>query len=305
MFRDHVDWLLPAAREAHRPRPRRRLPGTLRAGRLLHREAAEGARIRATPASCSSRAARLAVARLQEPVARAAHARDGLPRAPARAEPAPLCAQPGRRLGRAAPALPHRARLGHRRARDRVAADLARCACTATRCCSRSHSRPSCMHGDFPRVQAYLARQRRPRASSPRAASWTIRRASSRSIRGATGPASPMPSAPTCGFENGDARAAHRIGWSSVSQTQLKKLRDGVAPASSACRTRRARPRYRELLQRLIIHWRGERKQRADAHALPPARRAVGRPARDLARAARRRARGNAAGRHHARASSR
>jgi hypothetical protein len=46
-------------------------------------------------------------------------------------------------------------------------------------------------------------------------------------------------------------------------QTQLKKLHDGVPPAALGLPEESARLAYQELMQRLITHWRGERKTRA------------------------------------------
>jgi cyclic-di-GMP-binding protein len=46
-------------------------------------------------------------------------------------------------------------------------------------------------------------------------------------------------------------------------QTQLKKLHDGVPPATLGLPEESARLGYQELMQRLITHWRGERKARA------------------------------------------
>jgi len=45
-------------------------------------------------------------------------------------------------------------------------------------------------------------------------------------------------------------------------EVQLRKLANGVAPASLGLPTEAARPDHRELLQRLVAQWRGERKQR-------------------------------------------
>jgi len=63
------------------------------------------------------------------------------------------------------------------------------------------------------------------------------------------------------GFEDGELmlvthKLVERI------QAHLKKIQDGVAPASLELPDEAVRLSYQELLQRLIVHWRGERKQR-------------------------------------------
>lgn len=116
------------------------------------------------------------------------------------------------------------------------------------------------MHGDFSRVQAYLATHGElaelaagakfqdpacvfaidPRRDKPGVA--YAKRADA-------------------GFENGElVLLTHPL--VERLEGQLKKLRDGVAPASLGLPEEARTPGYRELMQRLITHWRGDRAQR-------------------------------------------
>jgi hypothetical protein len=115
-------------------------------------------------------------------------------------------------------------------------------------------------HGDFSRVQAYLA------AHGDLAELTTVVKLDNLACVFAIDPRRDKPGAPytkraDMGFENGElVLLTHRL--VERLETQLKKLRDGVAPSSLALPDEARTPGYRELMQRLIMHWRGDRKQR-------------------------------------------
>jgi hypothetical protein len=116
------------------------------------------------------------------------------------------------------------------------------------------------MHGDFSRVQAYLA------AHGDLAELTSGAKFEDPACVFAIDPRRDKPGAAytkraDLGFENGElVLLTHRL----VERLdgQLKKLRDGVAPSSLGLPDEARTPGYRELLQRLIMHWRGDRKQR-------------------------------------------
>ena len=117
------------------------------------------------------------------------------------------------------------------------------------------------MHGDFLRVQAYLA------ANADLADIVPAAKVDDPLCMFAIDPRRDKPGVAytkraEAGFGN-DAlllltdRLVERL------ETQLKKLHDGVAPASLGLPEESGRLAYQELMQRLIAHWRGERKSRA------------------------------------------
>jgi hypothetical protein len=115
-------------------------------------------------------------------------------------------------------------------------------------------------HGDFSRVQAYLA------AHGELAELATGVKLDNPACVFAIDPRRDKPGAAytkraDMGFENGElVLLTHRL--VERLEIQLKKLRDGVAPATLALPDEARTPGYRELMQRLIMHWRGDRKQR-------------------------------------------
>ncbi|MFO1364666.1 MAG: hypothetical protein U1F45_19780 [Burkholderiales bacterium] len=117
------------------------------------------------------------------------------------------------------------------------------------------------MHGDFSRVQSYLA------AHGELAEIATgARPAQDAACVFAIDPRRDRPGVAyskraDVGFENGELvlltrRLVERL------EGQLKRLRDGVAPATLGLPEEARTPGYRELMQRLVAHWRGDRKQR-------------------------------------------
>ena len=71
------------------------------------------------------------------------------------------------------------------------------------------------------------------------------------------------------GFENGELVLLTREIVERL-EAQLKKLRDGVAPASLGLPEEARTPAYRELMQRLVTHWRGDRAQRQPRQRFHP-----------------------------------
>jgi cyclic-di-GMP-binding protein len=116
------------------------------------------------------------------------------------------------------------------------------------------------MHGDFSRVQAYLA------AHGDLAELTSGAKFEDAACVFAIDPRRDRPGVAytkraDLGFENGElALLTHRL--VERLEGQLKKLRDGVAPSSLGLPDEARTPGYRELLQRLVMHWRGDRKQR-------------------------------------------
>jgi hypothetical protein len=115
-------------------------------------------------------------------------------------------------------------------------------------------------HGDFSRVQAYLA------AHGELAEIASGVRLDNPACVFAIDPRRDKPGAAytkrvDMGLENGElVLLTHRL--VERLETQLKKLRDGVAPAILALPDEARTPGYPELMQRLVMHWRGDRKQR-------------------------------------------
>jgi hypothetical protein len=117
------------------------------------------------------------------------------------------------------------------------------------------------MHGDFLRVQAYLAANADLTELAPGGKvddPLCVFAVDPRRDR----PGIAYAKRADAGYENGALlllthRLVERL------QTQLKKLHDGVVPAALGLPEESARLAYQELMQRLITHWRGERKSRA------------------------------------------
>ncbi|HSD43548.1 MAG TPA: hypothetical protein VLD36_16985 [Burkholderiales bacterium] len=111
-------------------------------------------------------------------------------------------------------------------------------------------------HGDFSRVQAYLA------AHGDLAEIASGVRLDNPACVFAIDPRSDKPGAAytkrvDMGLENGElVLLTHRL--VERLETQLKKLRDGVAPAMLALPDEARTPGYPELMQRLVMHWRGD-----------------------------------------------
>ncbi len=117
------------------------------------------------------------------------------------------------------------------------------------------------LHGDFLRVQAYLA------ANADLAEVASAAKVDDPLCAFAIDPRRDRPGVAyakraDAGYENGALllrthRLVERL------QSQLKRLHDGVAPSALGLPEESARLAYQELMQRLIGHWRGERKNRA------------------------------------------
>jgi hypothetical protein len=115
-------------------------------------------------------------------------------------------------------------------------------------------------HGDFPRVQSYLA------THGDLAEVLPAGRVADPLCVFAIDPARDKPGIAyakraDAGFENGELMlVTHRL--VEQLQSQVKRLHDGIPPASLGLPDEAARLQYQELLQRLVTHWRGERKHR-------------------------------------------
>ncbi len=117
------------------------------------------------------------------------------------------------------------------------------------------------MHGDFLRVQAYLA------ANSDLAEIVWAGKVDDPLCVFAIDPRHDRPGVAYAkradtGFDNG-ALLLRTHALVERLQSQLKKLHDGVPPATLGLPEESARIAYQELMQRLIGHWRGERKNRS------------------------------------------
>jgi len=115
-------------------------------------------------------------------------------------------------------------------------------------------------HGDFQRVQNYLATHGDLAEIAPAG------RVSDPLCVFAIDPRRDRPGVAyakraDAGFENGELMLLTH-GLVERTQTQAKKLHDGVPPATLGLPEEAARLQYQELLQRLVVHWRGERKNR-------------------------------------------
>jgi hypothetical protein len=117
------------------------------------------------------------------------------------------------------------------------------------------------MHGDFSRVHAYLAAHGELAEIAPG------RRIEDPLCVFAISPRRDRPGVAytkraDVGFENGELlllthRLVERL------ESQLKRLRDGVGPSALGLPDEARTPAYRELMQRLVAHWRGERSKRS------------------------------------------
>jgi hypothetical protein len=116
-------------------------------------------------------------------------------------------------------------------------------------------------HGDFPRVQSFieqfgeLARIAEARPESARACQFAVY-----PHRDRAGTALPRraETSPEAGELTLDTSAlVERL------DTQLRRLGEGVSPASLGLAEEARTPAYRELLQRLAANWRGERRSRS------------------------------------------
>ena len=153
------------------------------------------------------------------------------------------------------------------------------------------------MHGDFSRVQAYLA-----------AHGELTELASGRKLEDPScvfaidsrrdKPGVAYTKRADTGYRNGElVLLTHRL--VERLESQLKRLRDGIAPAGFGLPEEARTPAYHEL-NAAFDHALARRPQEPlDAHALPPPRRTLGGPAQDLARGAGGGTRRDAAGRHH------
>jgi len=115
-------------------------------------------------------------------------------------------------------------------------------------------------HGDFPRVQSYLA------THGDLAEVTAAARVGDPLCVFAIDPSRDKPGVAyakraDAGFENGELLlSTHKL--VEQLQQQLKKLHDGIPASSLGLPDEAARLQYQELLQRLVAHWRGERKNR-------------------------------------------
>jgi hypothetical protein len=116
------------------------------------------------------------------------------------------------------------------------------------------------MHGDFSRVQGYLA------AHGELAEIAAGRKFDDPLCVFAIDPHRDKPGVAytkraDAGFENGAlVLLTHRL--VERLEGQLKRMRDGVPPGNLGLPEEARTPAYVELLQRLVMHWRGERKNR-------------------------------------------
>jgi len=117
------------------------------------------------------------------------------------------------------------------------------------------------MHGDFSRVHAYLA------AHGELAELSFGRKLEDPSCVFAIDSRRDKPGVAytkraDTGYRNGElVLLTHRL--VERLESQLKRLRDGVAPSGLGLPDEARTPAYRELMQRLIMHWRGDRKNRS------------------------------------------
>jgi hypothetical protein len=116
------------------------------------------------------------------------------------------------------------------------------------------------MHGDFSRVQAYLA------AHGELAELASGRKFEDPLCVFAIDPRRDKPGVAytkraDAGFENGAlVLLTHRL--VERLEGELKRMRDGIPPGNLGLPEEARTSAYRELMQRLIMHWRGERKNR-------------------------------------------
>lgn len=117
------------------------------------------------------------------------------------------------------------------------------------------------MHGDFSRVQGYLA------AHGELAQIVAGRKFAEPLCVFAIDPRRDKPGVAyakraDAGFENGTlVLLTHRL--VERLDSQLRRLRDGIPPGSLGLPEEARMPAYRELMQRLAVHWRGERRPRS------------------------------------------
>lgn len=116
------------------------------------------------------------------------------------------------------------------------------------------------MHGDYARVQGYLAAHGELAEIAPG------RKFEDPLCVFAIDPRRDKPGIAYAkradvGFENGAlVLLTHRL--VERLEGQLKRLRDGIPPGNLGLPEEARTPAYRELMQRLVVHWRGERKNR-------------------------------------------
>ncbi len=117
------------------------------------------------------------------------------------------------------------------------------------------------MHGDFARVQNYLAANGDLAEIVPKAKvelAQCVFAIDPRRDR----PGVAYSKRADAGYQNGDLMlVTHKL--VERLEIQLRKLADGVAPASLGLPHEAAQSHYQELLQRLLVQWRGERKNRS------------------------------------------
>lgn len=117
------------------------------------------------------------------------------------------------------------------------------------------------MHGDFSRVHAYLT------AHGELAEIVSGRKVEDPLCvfaipRGRDKPGVAYSKRADVGFEHGElVLLTHRL--VERLESQLKRLRDGIAPGALGLPDEARTPAYRDLMQRLIVHWRGDRSTRS------------------------------------------
>jgi cyclic-di-GMP-binding protein len=116
-------------------------------------------------------------------------------------------------------------------------------------------------HGDFPRVQGYIAQYgelARIADARPTEAPTCLFAVDPFTDR----PGAPLPKRPDGRAESGSLLLDTRALVDRV-DTQLRRLNEGVAPGTLGLPHEAALPAYRELLERLLANWRGERRTRS------------------------------------------